>query len=230
MLLLASYKGSALEAAVSRRVGEKMDVWSLGVCLFELAAGGCSCSPHMQQAPRRSICALPGAVVCSLGNMHSSSSAGGPSQHVPGTCMLAWTAWRNTSVMLKAFFHLLALPSRAFTAAGYKPFQGVSYEGIAAAVIQHAMADLPPHLSPAFRSFIAAALTYDPQQRPSALQLLDHLWVQVRWLERCSRVVCAAGCCKFPAQSLPLRPAGAAGAAACSRAWQPGYEVACADA
>jgi hypothetical protein len=39
VLLLASYKGSALEAAVSRRVGEKMDVWSLGVCLFELAAG-----------------------------------------------------------------------------------------------------------------------------------------------------------------------------------------------
>lgn len=39
VLLLASYKGSALEAAVSKRVGEKMDVWSLGVCLFELAAG-----------------------------------------------------------------------------------------------------------------------------------------------------------------------------------------------
>jgi len=63
---------------------------------------------------------------------------------------------------------------------GYKPFQGVSYEGIAAAVIQHAMADLPPHLSPAFKSFMAAALTYDPQQRPSAQQLLDHPWVQVR--------------------------------------------------
>ena len=26
---------------------------------------------------------------------------------------------------------------------GYKPFQGVSYEGIASAIIQHAMADLP---------------------------------------------------------------------------------------
>jgi serine/threonine protein kinase len=39
VLLLASYRGSALEAAVSKRVGEKMDVWSLGVCLFELAAG-----------------------------------------------------------------------------------------------------------------------------------------------------------------------------------------------
>lgn len=39
VLLLASYKGSALEAAVSKRVGERMDVWSLGVCLFELAAG-----------------------------------------------------------------------------------------------------------------------------------------------------------------------------------------------
>lgn len=39
VLLLASYKGSALEPAVSKRVGEKMDVWSLGVCLFELAAG-----------------------------------------------------------------------------------------------------------------------------------------------------------------------------------------------
>jgi serine/threonine protein kinase len=64
--------------------------------------------------------------------------------------------------------------------AGYKPFQGVSYEGIAAAVIQHAMADLPPHLSPVFKSFIAAALTYDPQQRPSAQQLLDHPWIQVR--------------------------------------------------
>lgn len=64
--------------------------------------------------------------------------------------------------------------------AGYKPFQGVSYEGIAAAVIQHAMADLPPHLSPTFKSFVATALTYDPQQRPSALQLLDHPWVQVR--------------------------------------------------
>lgn len=63
--------------------------------------------------------------------------------------------------------------------AGYKPFQGVSYEGIAAAVIQHAMADLPPHLSPAFKSFMSAALTYDPQHRPSALQLLDHPWIQV---------------------------------------------------
>lgn len=72
--------------------------------------------------------------------------------------------------------------------AGYKPFQGVSYEGIAAAVIQHAMADLPPHLSPTFKSFVATALTYDPQQRPSALQLLDHPWVQV-----CAAVQCA--CC-----------------------------------
>lgn len=63
--------------------------------------------------------------------------------------------------------------------AGYKPFQGVSYEGIAAAVIQHAIADLPPHISPAFKAFIAAALTYDPQQRPSARQLLDHPWIQV---------------------------------------------------
>lgn len=42
VLLLASYKGSALEAAVSKRVGERMDVWSLGVCLFELAAGVCA--------------------------------------------------------------------------------------------------------------------------------------------------------------------------------------------
>jgi serine/threonine protein kinase len=47
VLLLASYKGSALEAAVSKRVGEKMDVWSLGVCLFELAAGtGQSTTTH----------------------------------------------------------------------------------------------------------------------------------------------------------------------------------------
>jgi serine/threonine protein kinase len=67
----------------------------------------------------------------------------------------------------------------AYTHTGYKPFQGVSYEGIAAAVIQHSMADLPPHLSPGFKAFIAAALTYDPQHRPSAQQLLDHPWVQV---------------------------------------------------
>lgn len=62
---------------------------------------------------------------------------------------------------------------------GYKPFQGVSYEGIAAAVLQHAIADLPNHLSCAFRSFITATLTYDPQQRPSAAQLLDHPWIKV---------------------------------------------------
>ncbi|WIA20019.1 hypothetical protein OEZ85_005888 [Tetradesmus obliquus] len=99
VLLLAGARGSALEAAAQRRVGEKMDVWSLGVCLFELAAG-------------------------------------------------------------------------------YKPFQGISYEGIASAIIQAAMADLPPHLSSSFRSFIAAALTYDPAQRPTAQQLLDHPWIQ----------------------------------------------------
>lgn len=64
--------------------------------------------------------------------------------------------------------------------AGYKPFQGVSYEGIASAVLQHAIADLPSHLSPAFKSFMSAALTYDPGQRPSASQLLDHPWIQVR--------------------------------------------------
>jgi hypothetical protein len=39
VLLLASYKGSSMEAVMQRRVCEKMDVWSLGVCLFELAAG-----------------------------------------------------------------------------------------------------------------------------------------------------------------------------------------------
>lgn len=120
------------------------------------------------------------------------------------------------------------LPSA--TPAGYKPFQGVSYEGIAAAVIQHAMADLPPHLSPAFRSFIAAALTYDPQQRPSALQLLDHPWVQVRWLQRCSHVVCAAGSCKFPAQSLPLGLLGLQGLLPAAGHGSLAYEVGCADA
>jgi serine/threonine protein kinase len=39
VLLLASARGSPLEGAMQRRVSEKMDVWSLGVCLFELAAG-----------------------------------------------------------------------------------------------------------------------------------------------------------------------------------------------
>lgn len=39
VLLLASYKGTGLEGAMQARVNEKMDVWSLGVCLFELAAG-----------------------------------------------------------------------------------------------------------------------------------------------------------------------------------------------
>jgi serine/threonine protein kinase len=39
VLLLASARGSGLEVAMQRRVNEKMDVWSLGVCLFELAAG-----------------------------------------------------------------------------------------------------------------------------------------------------------------------------------------------
>jgi serine/threonine-protein kinase len=39
VLLLASARGSPLEGAMQRRVNEKMDVWSLGVCLFELAAG-----------------------------------------------------------------------------------------------------------------------------------------------------------------------------------------------
>lgn len=81
-------------------------------------------------------------------------------------------AWNNAQTS-----DLLCLHSSAH--AGYKPFQGVSYEGIAAAVIQHSMADLPPHLSPGFKAFIAAALTYDPQHRPSAQQLLDHPWVQV---------------------------------------------------
>lgn len=84
--------------------------------------------------------------------------------------------------MSHSFSSAFSLPNQQQTQtlhAGYKPFQGVSYEGIAAAVIQHAMADLPPHLSPVFKSFIAAALTYDPQQRPSAQQLLDHPWIQV---------------------------------------------------
>lgn len=82
-----------------------------------------------------------------------------------------------------------------YSLSGYKPFQGVSYEGIAAAVIQHAMADLPPHLSPGFKSFIAAALTYDPQQRPSAMQLLDHPWLQVRaGVHSCGGAWCSVWC------------------------------------
>lgn len=39
VLLLASYKGGPMEASMQSRVSEKMDIWSLGVCLFELAAG-----------------------------------------------------------------------------------------------------------------------------------------------------------------------------------------------
>jgi len=58
VLLLASYKGSALEAAVSKRVGEKMDVWSLGVCLFELAAGMHACM-HGRKHCAADVLSLP---------------------------------------------------------------------------------------------------------------------------------------------------------------------------
>jgi serine/threonine protein kinase len=39
LFLLASYKDTPLEAAVLARLGPPLDVWSLGVCLFELVAG-----------------------------------------------------------------------------------------------------------------------------------------------------------------------------------------------
>lgn len=151
VLLLASYRGSALEAAVSRRVCEKMDVWSLGVSLFELAAG-----VH---------CGLLGAgcwVLLLLGRRGCACPPVPPrEQHTPSPVAR------------------VATPHRTTPHAGYKPFQGASYEGIAAAVIQHAMAELPPHVSPGFRAFIAAALTYDPMQRPSAQQLHGHPWIQL---------------------------------------------------
>jgi serine/threonine protein kinase len=41
------------------------------------------------------------------------------------------------------------------------------------------MVELPSHLSSSLRSFLTAALTYDPVARPSAQQLLSHPWIQV---------------------------------------------------
>lgn len=38
-MMLSTCRGGPADAALIRRVNEKMDIWSLGVCLFELAAG-----------------------------------------------------------------------------------------------------------------------------------------------------------------------------------------------
>lgn len=188
-----------------------MDVWSLGVCLFELAAGTHGCM-HACREILCCVCAVtaakcpeplflrhppPADESYSTGQMQwgcrpvlwllwevgatgrvsalccvqitgvASAGVAATSLHTCPACKLSWLRVITPNLL-------------CCCVSGYKPFQGVSYEGIAAAVIQHAMADLPPHLSPAFKSFMAAALTYDPQQRPSAQQLLDHPWVQVR--------------------------------------------------
>jgi hypothetical protein len=39
VMMLSTCRGGPADAALIRRVNEKMDIWSLGVCLFELAAG-----------------------------------------------------------------------------------------------------------------------------------------------------------------------------------------------
>lgn len=61
---------------------------------------------------------------------------------------------------------------------GFKPYQGTSYNSIAAAILNEQRAELPQHVSPAFCHFISCVLTQDPRSRPSAHELLLHPWIQ----------------------------------------------------
>lgn len=55
--------------------------------------------------------------------------------------------------------------------------QGVSYQGVASAILNDAREPLPKSISPAFADFVDRCLSHDPAARPSARDLLSHPWI-----------------------------------------------------
>jgi len=129
------------EGEARPQLSSKMDVWSLGVCLFELVAG----------APA-SCASLPACLLCAA-----------PTPPPPATSLLLCTP------PPPALGTPPPPPETSPTLpAGYKPFQGVSYPGVTAAILSNARAPLPAGTSPEFEALVEAMLAPDPQQRPGA--------------------------------------------------------------
>ncbi|KIZ04148.1 Calcium-dependent protein kinase 13 [Monoraphidium neglectum] len=61
--------------------------------------------------------------------------------------------------------------------AGYKPFQGSSYQAVASAILTGAREPLPREVSRDFEDFVARCLSHDPAARPTARELLAHPWI-----------------------------------------------------
>jgi hypothetical protein len=61
--------------------------------------------------------------------------------------------------------------------AGYKPFQGSSYQAVASAILTGAREPLPREVSRDFEDFVARCLSHDPATRPTARELLAHPWI-----------------------------------------------------
>jgi serine/threonine protein kinase len=62
---------------------------------------------------------------------------------------------------------------------GRSPFEGASKDEIKAAILGYKMRALPTFLTPGCQDFILQSMCPRAQDRPSAMQLLNHPWVQL---------------------------------------------------
>jgi hypothetical protein len=186
MLLLASYRGTLHEAAATARIGPALDVWSFGVCIFELVAGykpfqvGPGVRRHLWHRLRRCSAAFfRGCPERLPGCAEPIERRRQPPRRVkPKGASEARSSQRSPACSPAPCPGLLCIQCRPTPPrARARPRQGVSYAGVASAVLNHAREPLPHGVSPELASFLDACFTHDAATRPTAAQLLSHPWV-----------------------------------------------------